>query len=230
VIRVVVADDQPLIRAGIKLLLDHEPDLAVVGEATDGREAIALVRAERPDVALIDIRMPILDGLSATAAITADPDLADVHVVVLTTFGLDEYVYGALKAGAAGFLLKDTDPEQLLRAVRLVAAGEALIDPAVTRAVIARFTDGSGSEPSGPTTREAVAPERLDVLTARETEVLALVAAGRSNAEIGEDLFISPATARTHVGRLLSKLAARDRAQLVMIAFETGLVSPGSST
>jgi len=230
VIRVVVADDQPLIRAGIKLLLDHEPDLAVVGEATDGREAIALVRAERPDVALIDIRMPGLDGLSATAAITADPDLADVHVVVLTTFGLDEYVYGALRAGAAGFLLKDTDPEQLLRAIRLVAAGEALIDPAVTRAVIARFTDSGGSAMSGPTSREAVAPERLDLLTAREKEVLALVAAGRSNAEIGQDLFISPATARTHVGRLLSKLAARDRAQLVMIAFETGLVSPGSST
>jgi len=230
VIRVVVADDQPLIRAGIKLLFDHEPDLAVVGEATDGREAIALVRAERPDVALIDIRMPGLDGLSATAAITADPDLADVHVVVLTTFGLDEYVYGALRAGAAGFLLKDTDPEQLLRAIRLVAAGEALIDPAVTRAVISRFTDGGGSALSGPTSREAVAPERLDVLTAREKEVLALVAAGRSNSEIGQDLFISPATARTHVGRLLSKLAARDRAQLVMIAFETGLVSPGSST
>ena len=225
-IRVAIADDQPLIRTGITLLLRHEPDIEVVGDACDGIEALALVRRERPDVLLIDVRMPNLDGLSATEAVTADAELADCHVVVLTTFSNDEYVYRALRAGAAGFLLKDTEPDQLVRAIRLVAAGEALIDPAVTRQVIARFVEPT--EPvTTPSARVADRPERLDVLTAREREVLGLVAAGRTNAEMAEELYISPATARTHVGRLLAKLHARDRAQLVVIAFETGLVSPG---
>ncbi len=225
-IRVAIADDQPLIRAGIRLLLEHERDIEVVGEASDGIEAIALVHAQHPDVLLVDVRMPRLDGLSATETITADPDLSGCHVVVLTTFGMDDYVYRALRAGAAGFLLKDTEPEQLLRAVRLASEGEALIDPAVTRQVIAHFVDAPPAvEP--PAARTVVDPERLDVLTSREREVLELVAAGMSNGEIAEALFISPATARTHVGRILTKLGARDRAQLVVVAFETGLAVPG---
>ncbi|HKY17169.1 MAG TPA: response regulator transcription factor [Microthrixaceae bacterium] len=219
-----IVDDQSLIRTGIRLLVDHEPDMVVVGEGTTGREALTLARDEHPDVMLVDVRMPELDGLSATEAIVADPALETTRVVVLTTFGLDEYVEKALRVGASGFLLKDSDPDQLLRAIREVAAGRALIDPAVTRAVIDRLA-GAEAPVTPPATR-AVDEARLRALTAREREVLALVGRGLSNTEIAEQLFISPATARTHVGRLLAKLDARDRAQLVVIAFETGVVEP----
>jgi DNA-binding NarL/FixJ family response regulator len=193
----------------------------VVGEASNGIEAVELARSARPDVMLIDVHMPELDGLAATEQIVADPDLVGVGVIVLTTFELDEYVDRALRGGASGFVLKDTEPELILRAIRLVANGDALIDPAVTKAMIARFSEAS------PPTPDPVPDESLDVLTGREREVLELVAAGLSNAEIADQLFISAATARTHVGRVLMKLGARDRAQLVVIAFQSGLVAPG---
>lgn len=218
-IRVAVADDQPLVRTGFATMVSHAGDLAMVGEAADGREAIELARAERPDVFLMDVRMPELDGIAATARITEDPATADVRVVMLTTFDIDEYVYAALRAGASGFLLKDVTPEDLVHAVRVVAAGEALLAPAVTRRLIEEF-----ARRPEPNARPAAL---LDVLTDREREVLAALAAGRSNEEIAAELFMSPATARTHVGRILSKLHARDRAQLVMLAYETGLVRPG---
>lgn len=225
-IRVGIADDQALIRRGLQLLVSNEDDMVVVGEAADGDEAVALARAEHPDVLLLDVHMPGTDGLAATERIASDPRTEGVGIIVLTTFELDEYVDRALRGGASGFLLKDADPDLILQAIRSVAAGEALIDPAVTKAVIARFSHTAPSElhrdaPSGPDH-----PALAD-LTTREVEVLQLVAAGLSNAEIGERLFISVATARTHVGRLLSKLGARDRAQLVVVAFDTGLVSPG---
>jgi DNA-binding NarL/FixJ family response regulator len=222
VIRVAIADDQALVRAGLRLLLDAEDQIEVVGEAEDGEEALALVRAECPDVVLMDIRMPRLDGLAATRAIVADPALDGVRVLVLTTFELDEYVFEALRAGASGFLVKDTEPTELLRAVRVVAAGEALLSPSVTQRLIGEFV----AQPAG----RAFAADALDPLTDREREVVALVAAGMSNEEIASELVISPATARTHVSRAMVKLHARDRAQLVVLAYESGLVSPGQAS
>jgi len=220
VIRVLLADDQHLVRAGFRALLDDAGDIEVVGEAGDGAAAVELARSTRPDVVLMDIRMPALDGLEATRRIVADELLAGVRVLVLTTFDLDEYVYEALRAGASGFLLKDTPPADLLAAIRVVAAGDALLAPAVTRRLIAEFA--RRPEPS------AVTPAALAGLTDREREVLALVARGLTNAEIADRLVVSVATAKTHVSRVLAKLQARDRAQLVMLAYETGLITPGS--
>jgi DNA-binding NarL/FixJ family response regulator len=217
VIRVAVADDQPLVRAGFAAMVDHADDMERVGEAADGEAAVELAVRSQPDVLLMDIRMPRLDGIEATRRITADERCAGVRVIVLTTFDLDEYVYGALRAGASGFLLKDATPEHLLDAVRVVADGDALLAPGVTRRLIERFTDAMPVD-------SAV----LDRLTEREREVLALVARGLTNAEIGERLYVSAATAKTHVGRLLSKLHARDRAQLVALAYESGLVRRGT--
>jgi DNA-binding NarL/FixJ family response regulator len=218
-IRVLLADDQTLIRAGFKVLVDSASDLEVVGEATTGREAVALARSLRADVVLMDIRMPDMDGIEATRLITADEDLAGVRVLILTTFEIDENVLRALRAGASGFLSKGVEPADLLDAIRLVAAGEALLSPKATRSLIARFLDQPepGARP---------APARLDVLTDREREVLALVAAGLSNDEIAERLYVSPLTAKTHVNRAMTKLGARDRAQLVVIAYQSGLVRP----
>jgi DNA-binding NarL/FixJ family response regulator len=219
VIRVVLADDQALVRAGFRMLLDAEPDIEVVGEAGDGAEALDIIRRERPDVVLMDIRMPELDGLEATRILCRAPDLALVRVLILTTFEMDEYVFEALRAGASGFLVKDTEPEDLLRAVRVVAAGEALLSPSVTRTLISEFV----ARPE----RRNVHPDSLSLLTDREREVLALVATGLSNDEIAAELVISPATARTHVSRIMMKLGARDRAQLVVTAYQSGLVAPG---
>ena len=221
VIRVLVADDQALVRAGFRVLVDSAADLEVVGEAGNGLEAVGQTRSARPDVVLMDIRMPVLDGLEATRRIVDDELLAGVRVLVLTTFDLDEYVYAALRAGASGFLLKDTPPADLLAAIRVVAAGDALLAPAVTRRLIAEFA--RRPEPS------PVTPAALAGLTDREREVLALVARGLTNAEIADRLVVSVATAKTHVSRVLAKLQARDRAQLVMLAYETGLVTPGSA-
>lgn len=214
-IRVVIADDQPLIRMGLRTLIGSEDDLELVGEAEDGRQAVDLVRRVRPDVVLMDVRMPRLDGIAALRAITADPDLSGVKVVVLTTFELDEYVFDALQAGASGFLIKDSEPSDMLRAVRLVAAGESLLSPSVTRRVIDTFTARA------PLRRRH---DRLNELTEREREVLGLVGEGLNNDEIGTRLVVSPATARTHVSRVMTKLGARDRAQLVVIAYQSGLV------
>jgi DNA-binding NarL/FixJ family response regulator len=218
-IRVVVADDQTLVRAGFRLLVDSASDLEVVGEAVDGAQAVALARQQRPEVVLMDIRMPTMDGLEATRQITADALLAGVRILMLTTFDLDEYVYQALRVGASGFLLKDTPPADLLAAIRVVAAGDALLAPGITRRLIAEFA-------RRPDPR--VAPAALDALTDRERVVLGLVAQGLSNAEIAQRLVVSSATSKTYVSRLLAKLGARDRAQLVAIAYETGLVTPGS--
>ncbi len=218
VIRVALADDQVLVRAGFRALLAAQPDIEVVGEAADGEEALALVREGRPDVVLMDIRMPLLDGLAATRRITGDPALAGVKVVMLTTFELDEYVFEAIRAGASGFLVKDTDPEELLRAVRAVVEGDALLSPGVTRRLIAEFAARS----------KAPAPaSALTELTEREREVMALVGIGLSNEEIARRLVVSPLTAKTHVSRTMVKLGARDRAQLVVLAYESGLVRPG---
>jgi DNA-binding NarL/FixJ family response regulator len=218
VIEVVLADDQALVRGGFRALLDAEHDIAVVGEAGDGREAVSLTRQKKPDVVLMDIRMPELDGLAATREVAADARLADVRIVILTTFELDEYVFEALRSGASGFLVKDTEPVDLLAAVRLVASGEALLSPSVTRRVIEEFASRAKEPPpAGP----------LDELTEREREVMALVAGGLSNEEIAERLVVSPATAKTHVSRAMVKLGARDRAQLVVLAYEHGLVRPG---
>nr|WP_255426351.1 response regulator transcription factor [Pseudonocardia sp. C8] len=211
-----LADDQPLIRAGLRVLLETEDGYAVAAEAADGAEAVHLTRETRPDVVLMDVRMPGTDGLAALSEITADPALSGTRVIVLTTFDLDEYVYRALRAGASGFLLKDTDPVTLLRAIDLVHAGEALLAPSVTRRLITEFARHGPAAPP--------ATDRLAVLTGREREVLTLVGRGATNGEIAAELVISPATARTHVGRLLTKLDARDRVQLVVIAHETGLV------
>jgi DNA-binding NarL/FixJ family response regulator len=220
VIDVLIADDQALVRAGFSSLLDGERDISVVGEASDGAEAIRLARELRPDVVLMDIRMPNVDGLEATRAIAADPSLQKVRVVILTTFDLDEYIFEAVREGASGFLVKDTEPVELLRAVRVVAAGNALLSPTVTRQLIAEFANRAQPPP----------PRQLDQLTNREREVTALVAAGLSNDEIAERLHLSPATAKTHVNRSMMKLGARDRAQLVVFAYESGLVRPGWST
>jgi DNA-binding NarL/FixJ family response regulator len=218
-IRVVVADDQALVRVGCRTLLEAEDDIEIVGEADTGSAALEVVRATRPEVVLMDVRMPGLDGLEATRRITADRGLAGVRVLILTTFEIDEYVFEALRAGASGFLLKDADPEDLVRAVRVVAGGEALLSPAVTRRVIAEFV----ARPE----RLAASPASLAELTDREREVLGLIATGLSNDELAETLVISPATVRTHINRVMAKLAARDRAQLVVIAYEAGLVAPG---
>jgi len=219
VIRVLLADDQTVVRAGFRALLDLTDDLVVVAEAADGVRAVELTRTTRPDVVLMDIRMPRADGLEATRRIAADPALGSVRVLVLTTYEIDEYVFESLRAGAAGFLLKDIDPEDLRSAIRTVAAGHSLLAPAVTRRVIEEFT-----RLKGPETR---AVRRLEPLTGREREVLALVGRGLSNDEIGERLLMSPLTAKTHVSRVMSKLSARDRAQLVVLAYETGLVRAG---
>jgi len=222
-IRVLLADDQSLIRAGFRMLLDAAPDIEVVGEAVEGAQAVDLARRHRVDVVLMDIRMPGVDGLEATRRIAAADDLAGVRVLILTTFETDEYVYQALRAGASGFLVKDTDPADLLHAVRVVARGDALLSPSVTRRLIAEVV-------SRPQRASATDTRALDVLTEREREVLALVAAGLSNDEIAARLFLSPLTSKTHVSRVLTKLDARDRAQLVVIAYETGLVAPGQRT
>jgi DNA-binding NarL/FixJ family response regulator len=218
VIRVLLADDQALVRGGFRSLLDARDDIEVVGEAADGREVVSLAKTLVPDVVLMDIRMPELDGLEATRQIAADARLAGVRVVILTTFGLDEYLFDALRYGASGFLVKDTEPADLVTAVRVVAAGDSLISPGMTRRLIEEFA--TRAKPSRPA-------KQLAVLTEREREVLGLVAGGLNNDEIAERLYMSPATARTHVSRTMTKLGARDRTQLVVLAYETGLVRPG---
>ncbi len=221
-VRVLVADDHDLVRVGLAMILDAQPDIEVVGQVADGREAVELARRIRPDVCLFDVRMPELDGIEATRLL-AGPDVADpLAVVVITTFDLDEYVHEALCAGASGFLLKDTEPAELVHAVEVVAAGDALIAPKITRRLIAEFARYNGPD--------RVDTESLAQLTERESEVLAQVARGLSNAEIAEQLFVSQATVKTHVSRLLMKLAARDRAQLVVIAYEAGVVQRGGTT
>jgi DNA-binding NarL/FixJ family response regulator len=227
VISVAIADDQTLVRAGFRALLNSEPDIVVVAEAADGEAAVELVGRHRPQVVLMDIRMPGLDGLEATARITADPELSRTRVVVLTTFELDEYVFGALRAGASGFLLKDLEPADLLSAVRVVAAGEALLAPRLTRRLIEAFVAGGGAGGGAGPRAGGEAAEQIATLTPREREVLALVGRGSSNAEIAQALVVSPLTAKTHVARLFAKLGARDRAQLVVTAYESGIVVPG---
>ncbi|PYI65479.1 DNA-binding response regulator [Arthrobacter livingstonensis] len=219
-IRVVLADDQALIREGFRAILARGGDVEVVGEAADGRAAVELVRRTRPDVVLMDIRMPVLDGLAATAQICTDPKLSGSRVIIVTTYELDDYVFAALRAGASGFLLKDLEPEELRRAVATVAAGDALLAPSVTRRLIAKFASVPGRDP--------ILRERLGSLTDREREVTALAAKGLGNAEIATRLGISPTTAKTHVSRAMSKVGARDRAQLVVFAYESGVASaPG---
>lgn len=217
-IRVLVADDQELVRRGFLALINAESDLEVVGEAADGGEAVDLAFATRPDVILMDIRMPDMDGIAATEQITTDGRLSETRVLILTTFDLDQYVYGALRAGASGFLLKDTAPAQLLHGIRTVAAGDALIAPSITRRLISEFAARPNPDSEG---------QRLSDLTNRERDVLAEVGRGRTNQEIATELYISPLTAKTHVSRIMTKLGARDRAQLVVIAYETGLVTAG---
>jgi len=218
-IRVLLVDDQPLIRSGFRALLDIEDDIEVVAEAADGREGLALARQHLPDIALIDIQMPVVDGIEATRLIAADPALAAVHVVILTNYGLDEYVFNALRAGAAGFLVKDIQPEDFLHAVRVAARGDALLAPSITRKLINRYV-------TQPLTIGA--DTRLDDLTNREREAVILVAQGLSNDQIAARMVISPLTAKTHVNRAMTKLHARDRAQLVVLAYESGLVAPRS--
>ena len=216
-IGVVVADDQAIVRAGFRMLIDSEPDLAVLGEAANGAEAVTVARRTSPDVVLMDIRMPVLDGIEATRRITAAGPLP--RVLILTTFHLDEYVFGALRVGASGFMLKERPPEELLSAIRVIAAGEALLAPNITRRLIEHFA--RQPDPARPP------PGALEQLTVREREVLALIATGLSNTEIAERLIMSVPTAKTHVSRILAKLGARDRAQLVVLAFQSGLVRPG---
>jgi DNA-binding NarL/FixJ family response regulator len=222
VITVELVDDQGLVRAGFRALLDAEDGIDVVAEAADGEAAVRLARRHRPQVVLMDIRMPVLDGLQATAQITADPDLAGTRVVVLTTFELDEYVFGALRAGASGFLLKDVEPADLITAVRVVADGDALLAPRLTRRLIEAFV--AGAVAGGAPAVAGATASAIESLTPREREVLTLVGRGLSNAEIAQALVLSPLTAKTHVARLFAKLEARDRAQLVVVAYESGLV------
>jgi DNA-binding NarL/FixJ family response regulator len=224
VIRILLVDDQALVRAGFRMILDAEPEMEVVGEASDGREAIDQVRTLAPDVVLMDIRMPELDGLEASRRILADGVAGDAppKILMLTTFDLDEYVYEALRAGASGFLLKDTPPEQLVAAIHVIAAGDSLLSPSITRRVISEFVKGTGPKP------QAQFP-RLADLTARELEVLGLIARGLSNAEIAKSLFVSETTVKTHVARILMKLGLRDRVQAVVLAYEAGVVTPGES-
>jgi len=219
-IRILLADDQALIRSGIRSLLEAEDDIEVVAEAADGQDAVALAVEHRPDIALMDIQMPVLDGIEATRQIVADERLGCVRVVILTNFGLDEYIFRALRAGAYGFLLKDTQPAELLQALRVVMRGDALLSPAVTRRLISEFV----ARPP-----DATAAVGMETLTNREREVVALVAHGLSNDEIAETMVLSPATAKTHVSRAMTKLGARDRAQLVVFAYQTGLVTPRSA-
>lgn len=217
-IRVLLVDDQPLLRSGFRALLDIEDDIEVVAEAADGREGVALARQHLPDIALVDIQMPVVDGIEATRLIAADPALAGVHVVILTNYGFDEYVFDALRAGAAGFLVKDIVPEDLLHAVRVAARGDALLAPSITRKLIDRYV----TQPPHAIGGDA----ELTGLTHREREAVALVAQGLSNDEIADRMVISPLTAKTHVNRAMTKLHARDRAQLVVLAYESGLVTP----
>ncbi|MFD4443851.1 response regulator [Nocardia sp. NPDC058519] len=216
-IRVLLVDDQPLIRSGFRALLDIEDDIEVVAEAADGREGVELARTHLPDIALIDIQMPVVDGIEATRRIAADPALSGVHVVILTNYGLDEYVFDALRAGAAGFLVKDIEPEDFLHAIRVAARGDALLAPSITRRLIHRYV----TQPRTPSPGTA-----LDELTTREREAVVLVAQGLSNDEIARHMVISPHTAKTHINRAMTKLHARDRAQLVVLAYESGLVVP----
>ncbi|GAA3988787.1 response regulator transcription factor [Streptomyces marokkonensis] len=222
-IRVLLADDQALLRSAFRVLVDSEPDMEVVGEASDGAEAARLAAEQRADVVLMDIRMPGTDGLAATRLISADPALAHVRVVILTTFEVDDYVVQSLRAGASGFLGKGSEPEELLNAIRVAAGGEALLSPVATKGLIARFLAQEGTAGED---RDPARAERLDTLTVREREVLVQVAGGHSNDEIAERLEVSPLTVKTHVNRAMSKLGARDRAQLVVIAYESGLVRP----
>jgi DNA-binding NarL/FixJ family response regulator len=217
-IRVGLVDDQALVRAGFRALLNAQDDVTVVAEAADGDEAVKLAREHKPDVMLMDIRMPGTDGLEATRQISADPALSDVHILILTTFEEDEYVFEAIRVGASGFLVKDTEPAELVHAVHVVAAGDALLSPSVTRRLIGEFAIKA---------KKVQSPATLDVLTEREREVVALVGEGLTNDEIAARLVVSPATAKTHVSRAMIKLAARDRAQLVVLAYESGLVRPG---
>ncbi|MCF6524179.1 response regulator transcription factor [Streptomyces sp. JJ36] len=217
-IRVVLADDQTLVRAGFRSILEDEEDIEIVGEAADGAEAVRLARELRPDIVLMDIRMPDRDGLEATREIAGDGRLEGVRVVILTTFDVDDYVYGALRAGASGFLVKDTEPTELLHGIRVVARGDALIAPAVTRRLIAEFAGRVRRPEPGP---------QLNALTEREREVMRLVGTGLSNDEIAQRLVLSPATAKTHVSRVMTKLGVRDRAQLVVLAYESGMITPG---
>ncbi|MEU8757443.1 response regulator transcription factor [Streptomyces chartreusis] len=221
-IRVLLADDQALLRSAFRVLVDSEPDMEVVGEASDGAEAVRLAKERGADVVLMDIRMPGTDGLAATRMISADPALAHVRVVILTTFEVDDYVVQSLRAGASGFLGKGSEPDELLSAIRVAAGGEALLSPAATKGLIARFL----AQGDGDDDRDPARAERLDALTGREREVLVQVAGGHSNDEIAERLEVSPLTVKTHVNRAMSKLGARDRAQLVVIAYESGLVRP----
>jgi DNA-binding NarL/FixJ family response regulator len=223
VIRILLADDQALVRAGFRMILDAEPEMEVVGEASDGREAIDQVRALRPDIVLMDVRMPELDGLEAARRILEAGGDDGPRILMLTTFDLDEYVYEALRAGASGFLLKDTPPEQLVAAIHVVAQGDALLSPSITRRVIYEFVKGTGPKP------EAQFP-RLQELTAREREVTTLIAHGLSNAEIAKTLFVSETTVKTHVARVLMKLGLRDRVQVVVLAYEAGVVTPGETS
>ena len=217
-IKVLLADDQALVRGGFRALLDAEEDIEVVGEAAEGAEALELARRHKPDVVLMDIRMPGMDGLSATKEMVSDARLEDVRIIILTTFDLDEYVFEALRSGASGFLVKNTEPAELLQAVRAVFGGDALLSPGVTRRLVAEFAQRS---------RRPISANELDPLTDREREVMALVGEGLSNDEIADRLVVSPATAKTHVSRAMIKLGARDRAQLVVLAYESGLVKPG---
>lgn len=219
-LRVVIADDQELVRSGFRLILSSYENIKIVGEASNGSEAVSLVRQLHPDVILMDIRMPVMNGIEATAEITHDPSLAETKVLVLTTFDIDEYVYDALQAGASGFMLKDSEPDDIANAIKIVAEGDALIQPSITRRLVEVFV--------GSRSRKARSKESLDALTDREREILAFVAKGLSNEEIAEELVISPATVKTHLARIMAKVDAHDRAQLVVLAYENGLVVPGA--